>query len=137
MGKRRRAAEYWPPPQKCAIIRSWVHLPCVLGQLPRSGIRLSVRAQSEERLHLRFQQANMNDTFERLSEVFRTVFDEEGLMVSRETSAKDIPQWDSLMHVSLIINVEKAFGVRFLSSEVAGLQNLGELADLIEAKRRS
>ena len=79
----------------------------------------------------------MTDTFERLSEVFRTVLDEEELMLSRQTSAKDIPQWDSLMHVSLIISVEKAFGIRFLSSEVAGLQNLGELTDLIESKLKS
>jgi acyl carrier protein len=80
---------------------------------------------------------NMTEIFRLLSEVFRNVFDESEVVISRETSAKDVPQWDSLMHVALIINVEKAFGVRFLSSEVAGLQNLGELADLIEAKLKS
>jgi acyl carrier protein len=33
-----------------------------------------------------------------------------------------------------MINVEKAFGVKFTSSEVASLKNVGELADLIDRK---
>ena len=76
----------------------------------------------------------MDSIFDRLVVVFRDVFDDDDLEVTRETSAADVENWDSLMHVSLIIAVEKAFGVRFSSSEVAGLQNVGELADLIQAK---
>ena len=76
------------------------------------------------------------DRLERLNEVFRDVFNDEDLVISRDTSAKDIAEWDSVMHVSLIINVEKAFGVRFSSSEVARLQSVGDLEDLIESKGR-
>ena len=77
-----------------------------------------------------------SDRLERLGDIFRDVFNDEDLVISRETSAKDVEEWDSVMHVSLIVNVEKAFGVRFSSSEVAKLQNVGELADLIESKGR-
>ena len=77
-----------------------------------------------------------SDSLERLGDIFRDVFNDEDLVISRETSAKDVEEWDSVMHVSLIVNVEKAFGVRFSSSEVAKLQNVGELADLIESKGR-
>jgi acyl carrier protein len=77
-----------------------------------------------------------SDRLERLGDIFRDVFNDEDLVISRETSAKDVEEWDSVMHVSLIVNVEKAFGVRFSSSEVAKLQNVGELADLIELKGR-
>jgi acyl carrier protein len=77
-----------------------------------------------------------SDRLGRLGDIFRDVFNDEDLVISRETSAKDIEEWDSVMHVSLIVNVEKGFGVRFSSSEVAKLQNVGELADLIEAKGR-
>jgi acyl carrier protein len=77
-----------------------------------------------------------SDRLERLGDIFRDVFNDEDLVISRQTSAKDVEEWDSVMHVSLIVNVEKAFGVRFSSSEVAKLQNVGELADLIESKGR-
>ena len=79
----------------------------------------------------------MAETAARLTEVFREVFNDDELTIARETTAKHLPEWDSLMHVTLIVNVEKRFGVRFSSAEVAHLQNVGELIDLIDAKARS
>jgi acyl carrier protein len=76
----------------------------------------------------------MAETAARLAEVFREVFSDDELTIERETTAKHIPEWDSLMHVTLIVNVEKRFGVRFSSAEVAQLQNVGELIDLIDAR---
>jgi acyl carrier protein len=69
-----------------------------------------------------------------LNEVFQSVFDDDELVVTRATTAKDIEGWDSLMHVTLVVNVEKAFGIRFRSSEIAGLKSVGELVDLLEQK---
>jgi acyl carrier protein len=76
----------------------------------------------------------MQDVLTPLTEVFRGVFDDDDLTISRETTSRQIPEWDSLMHVTLLLNVEKAFGIQFRSSEVSGLQSVGELADLITAK---
>jgi acyl carrier protein len=73
----------------------------------------------------------MSERLARLNEIFRDVFDDDGLAITRETTAEDVEGWDSLMHVTLIVNVEKAFGVRFSSAEVAGLKDVGELEDLI------
>jgi acyl carrier protein len=78
-----------------------------------------------------------NDTLARVSDVFRDVFDDEQLEVQRETTAADVSAWDSLMHVTLIVHIERTFGIRFKSSEVAGLKNVGELVDLIEMKERT
>lgn len=71
-------------------------------------------------------------TIEKLTGVFRDVFEEDDLVVTRSTSAKDVAGWDSVMHVTLMIAVERAFGVRFKSGNVAGLKNVGELVDLID-----
>jgi len=73
----------------------------------------------------------MTDRLARLNEVFREVFDDDDLVITRATTAKDIDGWDSLMHVTMIVNVERAFGLKFTSAEVAGLKNVGELEDLI------
>jgi acyl carrier protein len=77
----------------------------------------------------------MNDTLGRLNGVFQQVFDDDELDVTPETTAREVEGWDSLMHVTLLINVEKAFGVKFSSSDVASLKSVGDLCNLIEAKQ--
>ena len=69
-----------------------------------------------------------------LAQVFRQVFDDEELEVSPTTTAADIEGWDSLMHVRLVLSVEKAFQMRFSSSEVAVLKRVGDLVGLIVLK---
>ena len=64
----------------------------------------------------------------------QTIFDDIFLDAPRLTSAlaaKDVPEWDSLIHISLLVAVEKSFGVRFRVGEVEATQNVGEFADLI------
>ena len=73
----------------------------------------------------------MNEPLSRLTGVFRSVFDDDEMVVTRATSARDVPGWDSLMHVTLLVNVEKEFGIRLTSSEVAGFKTVGELEDLL------
>lgn len=68
----------------------------------------------------------------RLGDVFRDVFDDDGIVLSDETTAADIDGWDSIMHITLIGEVESAFSVHFSMKQVMQLQNVGELADAIE-----
>lgn len=74
------------------------------------------------------------DTLSRLQDVFQDVFDDDDIEISRNTTAAEIDAWDSLMHVSLMISAEREFDVRFSSTEVAQLLNIGELIELIQAK---
>jgi acyl carrier protein len=64
----------------------------------------------------------------------QTIFDDlflEPVSLTPALSAKDVPEWDSLMHISLVVAVEKAFAVRFRVGEVETTRNVGEFADLI------
>ena len=74
------------------------------------------------------------DVLQRVNDVFRDVFDAEDLTVDRQTTAADVSGWDSLMHVRLMLAMEKAFGVRFSSSEVSSLPDVGALVDLLQRK---
>jgi acyl carrier protein len=76
------------------------------------------------------------DVMQRVEEVFQDVFDSDQLTIGRETTAADVEGWDSLMHVRLVIAIEKAFQVRFTSSEVAALATVGGLVDLLGRKTR-
>ena len=57
--------------------------------------------------------------------------------ITRETLAYEVPNWDSLNHVAVITAVEKKFGIRFTSSEVVALENVGDLDCLVAAKREA
>ena len=76
------------------------------------------------------------DTLTQLQEVFRRIFDDEALTVSRATTAQDVEAWDSVQNVTLMLDVETEFKVRFSTSEMAYLKNVGDLVDLIEKKQK-
>ena len=67
--------------------------------------------------------------------VFRKVFNDDALELSRDTTARDVKGWDSLRHLRLILAVEQTFKVRLPSTKVSNLKNVGDLADLIERTR--
>jgi acyl carrier protein len=71
---------------------------------------------------------------ERLTQTFRATFGNNNIHLSRGTTAADIKEWDSLMHINLIVAVEKEFRVRFTTFEVMSLSNVGDLADTIARK---
>jgi acyl carrier protein len=70
----------------------------------------------------------------RLTPIFRDVFDNDALVVSDTMTAADVPTWDSLSNINMIIAVEKAFGVKFSIKDVRNLKNVGELLELIKRK---
>ena len=73
----------------------------------------------------------------RLANIFRTLFNDPGLQLRDDLTARDVDGWDSLNHVNLMILIEEEFGVRFTTAEVSSLQNVGELKRLLAAKRRA
>jgi len=74
------------------------------------------------------------DNLTKLTHIMRRVFENPELKVSTTTAACDVPNWDSLNHVSLIMEVEAAFGVRFGLGELQDLKNVGALVSLIDQK---
>jgi acyl carrier protein len=70
----------------------------------------------------------------RLTDIFQSVFDDPDLRLTPAMTAKDVPDWDSLSHITLIVAIEREFRIRFTTAEVAGLMNVGDLADRIRKK---
>jgi acyl carrier protein len=75
-----------------------------------------------------------SEIYSRLTEIFQRVFDEDDIKVTPQLAAKDVDGWDSLTHIRLIMTVEKAFRVKFSTSEIGKLESVGSLAALIKAR---
>lgn len=71
------------------------------------------------------------EIFAKLTEIFQDVLDNDEIVVTAETKADDIEEWDSLTNIQLVVAIEKAFGIKFKSSEIMGWSNVGEMVDSI------
>lgn len=76
------------------------------------------------------------ELMDRLNAIFQDIFDDETLTVNQNTTAKDIEDWDSLSHITLIGAVEDEFGMKFSMKEVVDMQNVGEMIAIITARRK-
>ena len=77
---------------------------------------------------------NDSDIYARLTGIFEDVFDDDSIVVTPALSAKDVDGWDSLTHIRLILTVEKAFRVKFSTSEIGKMQTVEDLVTLIKAR---
>ena len=73
---------------------------------------------------------------QRLEQVFRTVFNNEALVLRDETTAAEVPGWDSLEHINLMFALEEEFGLQFVGNELAELEDIGALKRVIEQRGR-
>ena len=76
------------------------------------------------------------EILDRLNAIFQDVFDDDTLTVTRNTTAKDVEDWDSLSHITLIGAVEDEFRMKFSMKEVVEMKNVGELIDIVAARRK-
>jgi acyl carrier protein len=72
--------------------------------------------------------------YQRLTEIFQEIFDEDSIEVTPKLSADDVDGWDSLTHIRLILTIEKAFKIKFSTSQIGKLENVGDLVALIQGK---
>ena len=54
--------------------------------------------------------------------------------LDEQTTASQVPGWDSLSHVNVIVAAEKHFQVHFSNLEVLRLKNVGDMQRLVDSK---
>lgn len=74
------------------------------------------------------------EIFNRVQDVFRDELDLDDLVLTDETTADDVEEWDSLTHVQIVVAIEKAFGLKFTSREILSWDSVGDLVDCIAKK---
>lgn len=78
----------------------------------------------------------MNDDalLQQLTEIFHQLFDDDSIVLTPATTAADVPEWDSMNHISLIVAVETRFRIKFQTAELEDLKNVGDFILLIKKK---
>ena len=71
---------------------------------------------------------------QRLTEIFRRVFNNDTLIITDELTADDVERWDSLSHMLLISEVEDAFSIKFKLKELNKMRNVGDMMNIIISK---
>ncbi len=76
------------------------------------------------------------EIIERVTNVFRDVFHDDTLILTDETTAADVPGWDSLRHITLMEEVEDEMDIHFSMLEINQMKNVGEMFDIIQARAK-
>ncbi len=72
-----------------------------------------------------------NEVTKRLNKIFNKIFIDSEFVFSRDLTASDIDEWDSLTHINLIVAIEKEFGISFTLEELEQQNNVGDTIDMI------
>lgn len=68
----------------------------------------------------------------RLTRIILDALNLKSFPLKRGTRSFEVPGWDSLSHVTVIMAVEDAYNVRFKTGDLVALQSVGELQALLE-----
>ena len=79
---------------------------------------------------------DINTVYAKLNVIFRDLFDDESIVVTPQTTANDIEDWDSLEHITLIATVERTFKMKFKMGEISSMKNVGQMANIIQARTK-
>jgi acyl carrier protein len=69
-----------------------------------------------------------------ITDIFRSVLDDPCIELTPETTSDDLPFWDSMNHIALIVEAECRFDIQFQTSEIEELTSVGELLRMIQAQ---
>lgn len=74
------------------------------------------------------------EILQKLTEIFKGTLDNQDIVLTLETTAADIEEWDSLTHIMLVVEMEKSMKIKFTSKEITKLKNIGDLVNSVASK---
>lgn len=72
-----------------------------------------------------------NNVLDKLSPIFKEVFEDESLEIDENSNSDNVNGWDSLNHIYLVVAIEEAFNIKFTAEDIQSWQNVGEMAEYI------
>lgn len=69
-----------------------------------------------------------------VNDIFKDVLENEEVIIEYSTTSADVPEWDSLNHIALVVAIEKKFSIQFTALEIQQFKNVGEMCEAIVRK---
>ncbi|MFC1585754.1 acyl carrier protein [Fibrobacterota bacterium] len=69
-----------------------------------------------------------------VEEVIRTTFNLDSQIIDENWTSENLPQWDSMGHLNLMMALEKKFNIKFEIEEMFQIQSLKDASNIIESK---
>ena len=75
-----------------------------------------------------------NEILKEVNKIFSDTLDNPDILLTNETTANEVEEWDSLSHIHLMVAIEKFYKIRFTTKEIQSFKNVGELCACIYRK---
>jgi acyl carrier protein len=69
-----------------------------------------------------------------IKSIFIEIFTDLETDISMATVAADVPGWDSLGHLKIMMAIEKKFKIRLTATEISSLNSVGDIVELVALK---
>ena len=76
----------------------------------------------------------MSDIMNKLQPIFQDIFEDDELLITAESNAATVEDWDSLAHITLIFAIEQEFEIKFALGELEAMKNVGDMVELMQKK---
>ena len=76
----------------------------------------------------------MSDILDKLQPIFQDIFEDDELLITAESNADTVEDWDSLAHIVLIFTIEQEFEIKFALGELEAMKNVGDMVELMQTK---
>ena len=74
------------------------------------------------------------EIFEKLKNILFNVFNDESITITEASSSDTIEEWDSLAHVQIVNDIQKAFGIKISAREMMDWDTVSDIIDTISEK---
>lgn len=77
---------------------------------------------------------NREQILKEMNDIFIDVLDVADLVLTDDTTAEDVEEWDSLSQIMLITEIEGHFKIKLEAKEVMECDNIGDMIECIKGK---
>jgi acyl carrier protein len=91
-------------------------------------------AESDQTDTRKGEMSDQDFVLDKVRQAFKSAFDIDPQSVTMDTTASDIPAWDSVGHLSLASSLEEAFGITLDVDELMEMESVREIVRIITPK---
>ena len=73
------------------------------------------------------------DNLQKVEQIVRDVFDDSSISVTKATIIRELPNWDSFTHISLMAAIQDEFHTDFSIEEISSIERIQEILEKIES----